>query len=83
MRRKKMKHITVFIALILIIGCDSDYSSSSSSYSSTSSSSSSSCIAESERRFESCIMSIPGTASESDMNYCLDLHEARSYNCRN
>ena len=61
-------------------------SSSSSSYSSSSSSSSSSgveaCIKKSERQFESCIYSIPGNASESDMNYCLDLHEARSYGCR-
>ena len=54
-------------------------SSSSSSYSS--SSSSSSCVSNSESRFRSCINNIPGTASEADMNYCLNLHEARKRSC--
>ena len=40
------------------------------------------CIEKSEKQFESCIYNIPGEASESDMNYCLDLHEARKYGCR-
>ena len=74
-----MKHITVFIALILIMGCDGGSSGSSSSYSS--SSSSSSCVSNSESRFRSCINNIPGTASEADMNYCLNLHEARKRSC--
>ncbi|MDC0072430.1 hypothetical protein OAK06_04530 [Gammaproteobacteria bacterium] len=40
------------------------------------------CIERSEKQFKSCLANIPGTASESDMNYCLDLHEARTYGCR-
>ena len=56
-----------------------DYTPSSSS---SSSSDVKACISRSESTFRSCLNNIPGTASESDMNYCLDLHEARSYGCR-
>ena len=66
------------ISSIWVIFFTDTYDSSSSS----SSSDVKACISRSEKQFESCIFSIPGTASESDMNYCLDLHEARSYGCR-
>ena len=53
-----------------------------SSSSSSPSSSPSECVSKSESKFKSCLNSIPGNASETDMNYCLDLHEAREYDCR-
>ena len=79
--------VALIIYILISIFGDAPSSSSYTSPSSSSSSSSSSsdvkaCISRSEKQFESCIFSIPGTASESDMNYCLDLHEARSYGCR-
>jgi|TARA_B100001013_G_C24447837_1_gene378360 hypothetical protein len=82
--------IYIFISIFDDTPSSSSYTSpsspSSSSYSSSSSSSSSSntqaCISKSEKQFESCLYSIPGTASEADMNYCLDLHEARTYSCK-
>ena len=51
-------------------------------YSSSSSSSSSVCETKSEDKFRSCMKNIPGTASEADMNYCSDLHQARMLRCR-
>ena len=83
--------IVFFIFILISVFDDSpDYDisyepsySSSSSSSSSSSTSVQACINESESKFKSCIYSIPGNASESEMNYCLDLHEARRYKCRN
>ncbi|MEE3165649.1 MAG: hypothetical protein VX241_03745 [Pseudomonadota bacterium] len=69
---------------IWVIFFTDTYDSSSSQIDTYDSSSSQidACIEKSEKQFESCLYRIPGTASESDMNYCLDLHEARSYGCR-
>tara|TARA_B100001059_G_scaffold204766_1_gene214261 strand:- start:422 stop:1204 length:783 start_codon:yes stop_codon:yes gene_type:complete len=75
------------LIIYILISISSNAPSSSSTSSSSSNSSTSSrdikaCIARSEEQFRSCLFSIPGEATESEMNYCLDLHEARSYSCR-